>query len=167
MLNRLLNQEQSGKSSKGGSTFQKIGKGEGAAAPNGERWLCWSDISAPCCRKQRRPRSLPFACGVPTFRGRRRMNLMLKFKCMCTSFQSARRDVAPLTHRRDANWSPMRRRRRPLARGRSAPRFPAEGFQTRRFYGVAQKAFFERCSSSVGGVASTGGSVLQAGSTSR
>lgn len=39
MLNRLLNQEQSGKTSKGGSAFQKIGKGEAGAAPVGERWL--------------------------------------------------------------------------------------------------------------------------------
>lgn len=65
MLNRLLNQEQSGKTSKGGSTFQKIGKGEGAAAPTGERWLCWSDISpsARCYRKQHAPGPfrLPFA----------------------------------------------------------------------------------------------------------
>lgn len=37
MLNRLLNQEQSGKTSKGGSAFQKIGKGEAGAAPVGER----------------------------------------------------------------------------------------------------------------------------------
>lgn len=44
MLNRLLNQEQSGKTSKGGSAFQKIGEGEAGAAPVWERWLRWSDI---------------------------------------------------------------------------------------------------------------------------
>lgn len=59
MLNRLLNQEQSGKTSKGGSAFQKIGKGEGTAAPNGGR-IFHHGLDVIVNNTDRRPSRLPF-----------------------------------------------------------------------------------------------------------